>query len=156
MPYTEAVILETFRKAPAFPLTTVRKVTDDLNLSEGYMLPAGTLLMSNIYHTQMNERFWGDPEVFRPERFIPGEDGKGIHSVIEKKKAVVPFNVGKRACPGEPLVMDVVFLFVVKFFQMFHVSPFPENAVADFTSSDPILMTAKPYRVIALERNQNK
>lgn len=154
MPYTEAVILETFRKAPAFPLTTAHEVTEDLNLTSGYKLPTGTLLISNIYHTQMNEKFWGDPEVFRPERFIPGEDGNEIHTIPEKKAAVVPFNVGKRACLGEPLALDVIFLFVVKFFQTFHVTPFPENAVADFTSSEPILMKAKPYQVVAHERNQ--
>ena len=40
---------------------------------EGYSLPEGTCVYFNIYNALHNKEHWGDPEVFRPERFLTPE-----------------------------------------------------------------------------------
>jgi methyl farnesoate epoxidase/farnesoate epoxidase len=47
---------------------------------------------------------WGDPEVFRPERFLDA-DGRFI-----KDEFMVKFGAGKRVCFGETLARNMLFL----------------------------------------------
>ncbi len=40
----------------------------------------------------MNKEFWGDPYVFRPERFL----NENNEILVEKAARVIPFGAGKR------------------------------------------------------------
>ena len=57
----------------------------------GYFFPKNTTVISNIYRVHNNPKVWGDPENFRPERFL-SEDGKKI----VKNENLIPFSAGKR------------------------------------------------------------
>jgi methyl farnesoate epoxidase/farnesoate epoxidase len=59
---------------------------------------------------------WGDPEVFRPERFLDS-NGKFV-----KDEWMINFGSGKRYCVGESLSKSVLFLFFATFFQEFSIS----------------------------------
>lgn len=48
-----------------------------------------TLVYTSIYGVHFDKKIWGDPEVFRPERFINSE-GK-----LVKKDYSIPFGAGK-------------------------------------------------------------
>ncbi len=115
MPYTEAVILETSRMCSMLPMGILHELLDDLEV-EGYKFPKGLILLPNMYHCHFNKEVWTDPEVFRPERFF-GKEGEQL------KEHVIPFQVGKRQCAGEPLAKDMLFIYVTKIFQLFVVSP---------------------------------
>ncbi len=115
MPFTEAVILETFRMSSYTPIGAIHKLSDNLEI-ENWKFPKGLLLIPNMYHCHYDKRVWGDPEVFRPERFL-GESGQSL------KEHVIPFQLGKRQCLGEPFAKDIIFIFVTKMFQMFNVKP---------------------------------
>lgn len=155
MPFTEAVILETFRIRPAFPLTSPHMLTQDVEMF-GYNLPKGLILLSNMYHAHHDKNVWGDPEQFRPDRFLGSQESQSEIGNADAglKNHVIPFNLGKRYCLGAPLAQDVMFLFVVKLFQVFHVC-LPETTRAMQPGFDEpseggggVLLTAKPFKVL--------
>lgn len=54
----------------------------------GYQIPADTMMVTNLYGMHMDEKLWGDPENFRPERFL---DHRGN---LKKKDYSLPFGLG--------------------------------------------------------------
>nr|XP_034346496.1 cytochrome P450 1A1 isoform X2 [Arvicanthis niloticus] len=91
LPYLEAFILETFRHSSFLPFT--------------------------IPHREL----WGDPNEFRPERFLTPSGTLDKH-LSEK---VILFGLGKRKCIGETIGRLEVFLFLAILLQQveFNVSP---------------------------------
>jgi len=51
--------------------------------------------MVNLWSVHMNQDHWGDPEAFRPERFLD-DQGK-----LLKNEHLIPFGIGKRSCLGK-------------------------------------------------------
>ena len=56
---------------------------------------AGTFLMPNIYLAHRRPETYPDPERFRPERFLDGQEPGGY--------SWLPFGGGVRRCPGASL-----------------------------------------------------
>ena len=70
LPLTEAVILEASRIATLVP-DTPRQVTPGPPLKYGkYVLKEGDFVVFSIFCLHMDPQTWGDPSVFRPERFL--------------------------------------------------------------------------------------
>ncbi|CAG7722119.1 unnamed protein product, partial [Allacma fusca] len=80
---------------------------------------------SNIYGCLKSQEIWGDPEVFRPERFL-GPDGKSV----VRHKAMLPFSTGRRSCIGKSLAQDEIFLMLANLIQQFCVT-LPEDMTAN-------------------------
>ncbi|CAH1793449.1 unnamed protein product [Owenia fusiformis] len=115
MPFTEATILEVMRTQPIAPLVNSRHSSDQPTQFKGYVLPPRTMIIANMYALMNDPDHWVDPEIFNPLRFI-GEDGKVI-----KDSYMLPFSIGKRQCPGEPLARMELFLFFVGILQKFRI-----------------------------------
>jgi cytochrome P450 len=69
MPYIRAIILEVMRHAPIIAPPPPRRATYEVEYGN-YRIPAGTCLFFNLYPVFHEKSYWGDPEVFRPERFF--------------------------------------------------------------------------------------
>lgn len=80
----ESSIRETLRINPVAPLGVAHRATVDTTLG-GYYIPEDTLVLANLYAMNHDSQVWGDPEVFRPERFV--EDGV--------KDSTLVFGIGK-------------------------------------------------------------
>jgi cytochrome P450 len=115
MPYTEALIAETHRYASITAQGVSHRSLKDQEF-KGYMIPQNTLIIPNVYHIHHDPVVWGDPENFRPERFL-SPDGK----TFKKNDALIPFSVGRRQCLGEALARDSLFLFSTNLFQRFTI-----------------------------------
>ena len=85
----------------------------------------------------MDPEYWGDPESFRPSRFLI-KDGDSFK--LEKKEQFVPFGFGKRVCMGENMAKAELFLFVTGILKRMivkkpkdHPIPDPKNIHFGFT-----------------------
>lgn len=126
LPYTEACIREIMRLETLVPSSIPHKTVCDTKLA-GWDIPKDTLALPGLYAFHNDADLWGDPENFRPERFI-GPDGK-LDLKLDKS---LPFGAGKRLCAGETFARNTLFLFISAFFQNFDISlpvgePFPSR-----------------------------
>ncbi|KAK7507572.1 hypothetical protein BaRGS_00001507 [Batillaria attramentaria] len=112
LPYTEATIYEVLRYGTIIPFALPHATTCDTTLN-GYDIPEGTVVLVNLYSIYMDEELWGDPDNFRPERFLT-EDGELDRSKVEQ---VTPFSLGRRRCVGEFLARMELFLFFTTMMQ---------------------------------------
>ena len=95
----------------------------------------GTSVMTGIYEIMHDTEYWGDPEAFRPDRFIDPETGK--YRSLER---LVPFGFGKRICIGNNLAQNELYLFLAAFLQKFNFTdPTPDTLepVAGFVLGCP-------------------
>lgn len=119
MPYLQAVVKETLRAHPPGPLLSwARLSTDDVQLSNGMVVPAGTTAMVNMWGITHDENVWAEPEVFRPERFVEADvDVRG------SDLRLAPFGAGRRVCPGKNLGLVTVGLWIAKLVHDFEWGP---------------------------------
>jgi len=114
----------------------------------GYSLPKGLFLIPNLCYLHMNEGVWGDPQNFRPERFLNSDN-----SQVVRNENLQAFQGGKRVCIGEAVAKDALFLVVVKLFQAFKISTDPDNPEPSFEPDVGLALMPKPYKVKLESRN---
>ncbi|KAF8653915.1 hypothetical protein HU200_062052 [Digitaria exilis] len=107
--YLQAVIKEVLRLHPPGPLLSwARLATSDVHVG-GYLVPAGTTAMVNMWAITHDPAVWSDPEEFKPERFMAGSsDAADEFSVMGSNLRLAPFGSGRRSCPGKSLAMATV------------------------------------------------
>ena len=91
--YLDAVVTESLRVRPVVPDIT-RKLVTDVTIGEGdrqLQLPAGTFVDPAIYLTLRSPKYYADPLVFRPERFVGQRPDPNVW---------IPFGGGTRRCLG--------------------------------------------------------
>ncbi|XP_012346799.1 methyl farnesoate epoxidase-like isoform X2 [Apis florea] len=113
LPYLKAVIAEVSRLANIGPTSIPHRAVKDSTLL-GFEIKKNYTLLANLKSVHMDKEHWGDPEVFRPERFID-EKGDFIND-----SWLMPFGLGRRKCLGETLAKNTVFLFVACMLQRLH------------------------------------
>jgi cytochrome P450 len=97
LPYTRAVINETLRLYPPAYVTgreAIRATTVG-----GVRIPKRHIVLVSMYTTHRDPRFFPEPDVFLPERWVDG---------LEKrlpKAAFIPFGLGSRKCVGASFAM---------------------------------------------------
>jgi cytochrome P450 len=90
--YTRAVFEETVRLYPPVPLLARQALRDET--IRGRSVPAGSLVMVVPWLLHRHRKFWGKPDHFIPERFLPE------NAQFRVRHAYVPFSVGPRICAG--------------------------------------------------------
>ncbi|KAF2283783.1 hypothetical protein GH714_015222 [Hevea brasiliensis] len=78
----------------------------------GYDVPKDTMLLINAWAIHRDPEVWDDPESFKPERIL--ENGAGIDSC-----KILPFGMGRRACPGIGMANRVIGLTLGSLVQCF-------------------------------------
>lgn len=93
-PYVDAVCREVLRFHPVIPIVG-RRVRAPFRLGS-LELPVGVTVAPSIHLAHRRLESWGDPDVFRPERFLEREPSP---------YAYFPFGGGARRCLGRELAM---------------------------------------------------
>ncbi|KAL2343592.1 hypothetical protein Fmac_004877 [Flemingia macrophylla] len=90
LPYLQNVILEALRLYPPAPLLLPHYSSEEFSIG-GYTIPRDTIVLINAWTIHRDPEIWSDDaECFKPERFEKeGEANK-----------MLPFGLGRRACPG--------------------------------------------------------
>lgn len=146
LPYLQAIISETFRLCPAAPMLVPHMSSDDCTIG-GYNVPRGTLLLGNAWAIHRDPKVWDDPTSFKPGRFEGG--------AVEGHK-LLPFGLGRRACPGAGLAQRVVGLTLGSLIQCFEWKRVSEELV-DMTEGIGLTMPkAEPLEVMCKARDITK
>ncbi|XP_049962656.1 methyl farnesoate epoxidase-like [Schistocerca serialis cubense] len=138
MPYTEAVLMEIQRRVNTAPTSVAHRAVCDTELF-GYKIPKGTTILVSIWSVHMDKQHWGDPENFRPDRFI-GKDGKIKHDTW-----FLPFGLGRRRCLGEGLARSTMFLFFSTVLHSFSISVPAAHPVPSLDGYDGVTLSPKPF-----------
>jgi Cytochrome P450 len=109
------------------------------------LLQDSTVIIS-LFGVLCDPDHWGDPEVYRPERFLDS-NGKFV-----KDEWLINFGIGKRFCIGESMARSILFIFFATFLHEFSVS-IPEGDPRPTTMPQPGFTTAPyPYRMKLQQR----
>ncbi|OQV14480.1 Cytochrome P450 2B19 [Hypsibius exemplaris] len=141
LPYTDAVTIEIHRITSFVPFGISHCTTEEVKF-EQYTIPKGTEIWPVQCNHFMNPKIWGDPETFRPERFI-GKSGELLHSLADE---VQPFSVGRRACLGESLARNEIFTFFSTILQNFTLT---SEVVPSAEARISPVLTPPTFRLIA-------
>ncbi len=142
VPYTDATLMEVQRLACVAPASIPHIASERIEI-EGYEIKKGNIVFFNIHAVHMDPDYWGDPEVFRPERFLNSNH----------RDRLIPFGIGKRVCMGESLSRAEYFVFAAMILQQLKITcsrnypkPDPSDDVAGLTR------VPKPFHVNIVAR----
>nr|ARA91628.1 cytochrome P450 monooxygenase [Pieris rapae] len=148
LPYTEACLREIMRTDTLVPLGIGHRSVTETKL-DGYTIPENTSVSVSLVSLNSAKSVWGDPENFRPERFI--KNGK-LDVSLDKS---LPFGAGRRLCAGETFARQGMFLTMAMFMHSFHVSTVDGKPLKDRSERIQGLITTRPeFWVRVTPRNQ--
>ncbi|KAJ7118254.1 cytochrome P450 [Mycena epipterygia] len=115
LPYVSAVVKEVLRWKPSGPIGVPHflSVEDEYR---GYTIPAGSVIIGNVWAIFQDEEMYPDPSAFKPERFL--RDGKPNPDVRDPQAA---FGFGRRICPGRHLAMSSVWITIASILAVFDI-----------------------------------
>ncbi|KAK9302697.1 hypothetical protein QLX08_005417 [Tetragonisca angustula] len=145
LPYLKAVLAEVSRLANIGPTSIPHRAIMDSNLL-GFEIKKNYTLLANLKSVHMDKEHWGDPEVFRPERFID-ENGEFISD-----SWLIPFGLGRRKCLGETFAKNTVFLFVVCLMQKLHFMLPSNHPTPCLQGVDGFVIAPPVMDIIAVQR----
>ena len=103
----QAFIFEVMRIRPIIPLGVPHKTIADTEIA-GHKIKKNVNVLMSIGSCLMDKETWGDPQVFRPERFLDANNKFNP----KPNYFFVPFGGGRRVCLGEKLATANSFLTV--------------------------------------------
>ena len=113
LPYTRAFIDEVLRLyPPAFLMVRVARAADDIL---GHRIAPGTVISISPWVMHRHRAYWTEPEVFDPERFLPGATPPDRYSYL-------PFGAGPRICIGAQFALTEAVLVLARLMQSFHLT----------------------------------
>lgn len=148
MPYLSAVILETQRISNIGPFTLPHRALENTAIG-GYTVPKDSTVLMSIYSVHMDKKYWKNPEMFLPERFI---DNNGA---FHPNSHVIPFGIGHRRCLGETLAKNSLFIFAAVLLQYFHVLPVPDQSEPTTKPQAGLTLIPHPYNAIFKKRRDH-
>jgi cytochrome P450 len=135
--YLGQIMNESMRIYPA--VYTLGRECVERDEIDGYTIPKGSVMLLSVLAVHHDERYWPDPEVFRPDRFA-GE---------YPRQAFLPFATGKHVCIGNNFALAEMAVVIAMIAQRFRLEPgddLPVEARANVT-----LIPAReiPLRLVA-------
>ena len=148
LPYLFACLAESMRYRTIGPFGLPHKASEDAEVG-GYLIPAETQVLGNIYSIHHDPRYWDTPDEFIPERFMPQEDGS--MSAALTGPAYLPFGTGHRRCPGRRFAETTVWLHITR---MLHKLRFetPDGTPLSEDEVFGLAISPKPYSLRATRR----
>lgn len=120
--YTRLILAEAMRLYPPAWIIA-RRVIAPYEVG-GYVLPAKTIVVMSPYITQHDARFYPQPDVFDPQRWVPAVEAE------RPKFAYFPFGGGARQCVGEGFAWLESTLTLATLAQRWHMRLVPGHPIA--------------------------
>ncbi|KAJ7862995.1 cytochrome P450 [Mycena leptocephala] len=117
LPYVSAIVKEVLRWRNATPIAIPHYLAvDDEYL--GYRIPAGSIVIGNVWAILHDENVYPDPQSFKPERFLL--DGKLNPAITDPETAA--FGFGRRICPGRHLAASALWIVVASILSTLNIN----------------------------------
>ncbi|XP_061389529.1 probable cytochrome P450 313a4, partial [Musca vetustissima] len=143
MTYMDMVINETMRVLTPIPFVG-RQNSQDINLSNGIVVPAGVNILINIFTMHRRKDIWGPKaDVFDPDNFLPS-NMEGKHPY-----AFIPFTKGIRSCIGWKYALMSMKVTLAKLLRNFKFST--DFQYADLEFDYTITLNLKHVPVLRIE-----
>lgn len=145
LPYLEATIMEVHRFCSLMPFSFLHS---SLNSTEvlGHKIPKGATIIENLYAVHHDPKLWGDPENFRPERFLDAEGH------VIKPEYLIPFSTGARLCFGEAIAKIQLFLIFSCVLQRFTFQVPPNTPRPSLDPNVSLTLIPQPYSLLVQSR----
>ncbi|XP_045089370.1 cytochrome P450 89A2-like [Aegilops tauschii subsp. strangulata] len=146
MRYLKAVVLEGLRRHPPAHFLLSHAAPTEASL-DGLRVPAATSVNFSVADVSLDEEVWGQPEEFRPERFLDGGEGAGVDLTGSREIRMMPFGAGRRICPGLGLAMLHLEFFVANLVRRFEWSAAEDGGGVDLAERPEFTVTMeRPLR----------
>ncbi|KAB8229258.1 hypothetical protein ETB97_000985 [Aspergillus alliaceus] len=133
--YIAALVRECLRYFTVLRLALPRTSIRDINYN-GSTIPKGTVFFLNSWACNMDPEVWGDPEEFRPERWLEQPDAP-----------MFSYGIGYRMCAGSLLANRELYLIFMRTINSFRIEPYDEiDWHPIYGNSDPTSLVAIPKR----------
>ena len=104
--YLRACLDESLRLNPPVGGVLPRETLHHGITIAGNFFPAGTDLGVSLYALQRQEKYFSQPEVYEPSRWIAGDEGvpkQDGEAFTATAEAFAPFSLGPRGCPAKAM-----------------------------------------------------
>ena len=120
--YARAVIAESMRLYS--PAWTMGRRALEAHAFGGYEIPKGSLVLTSQWVVHRDARWWPEPLLFRPERWLAPDPGSRIPDPGTRPKyAYFPFGGGNRVCIGESFAWTEAILLLATIAQRWSFTP---------------------------------
>ncbi|KAG7087228.1 hypothetical protein E1B28_013209 [Marasmius oreades] len=153
LPYIKALTKEVLRWRPTGPVTIPHASIESDNY-KGYFIPAGAMVIPNVWTMQQDPKIYPEPEKFDPERYVRTPN-LPVHA----------FGFGRRGCPGRRVGEQTLFLEFATIAWALHVSrakdpqtgeDIPLNSDRETGFSPVGLLEPLPFKVSITPRSEER
>ncbi|CAF1489845.1 unnamed protein product [Adineta steineri] len=144
MDYLDMFIRETLRMYPIAPSAISRQNTDDFRIKDFGAVPAGTLIVVDIYNLHYNPDLWGplNTHEFHPERF----------ATKRHPMAWFSFGVGPRNCVGMRFALLEMKMLLVRLLKTYTLIDCGEKTRKPFQELTEMAVIAPKEAIVELQR----
>ncbi|KAJ7251340.1 cytochrome P450 [Mycena rebaudengoi] len=116
LPYVSAIVKEVLRWKPVTPIGVPHAVAVE-DTYRGYRIPAGSIVVSNIWWVFHWLTAYPDPYKFNPDRFLL--NGR-LNPAVRDPSLV--FGFGRRVCPGRYMAQSTLWITVASLLAVFDIT----------------------------------
>ncbi|KAJ8312154.1 hypothetical protein KUTeg_009527 [Tegillarca granosa] len=149
LPYVSATIMEVMRSAVIVTKLTPREAKENTTL-QGHFVKRGSLVLVDISSVMTDKKYWKEPKIFKPERFLD-EEGN-----IRKSRRCIFFSTDKkrpRSCPGEIFASELTFVSFANLIANFKFIKEDDNDLNDLGIIFRVSNSCRDYRLRAVLRH---
>ncbi|NJR73604.1 MAG: cytochrome P450 [Scytonema sp. CRU_2_7] len=147
LPFTQACIHEIWRHAVYFSTALPHAATRDTSIN-GYFIPKDTPVYVNLYGLTRDPRYWEEPEIFNPRRFL-SKTGEVREELLD---LYYPFGLGKRRCFAEYLGRQEIFIFFANLMHRCKFTKVPGAKLSFESQKGATTLPKQRYQVIVNPR----
>ncbi|KAB5589224.1 O-methylsterigmatocystin oxidoreductase [Ceratobasidium theobromae] len=147
LPYVRCIMKEVLRWIPPVPLGIPHAAVEE-DIYRGYRIPAGSIVMGNVWAITRDPAVYPNPEKFNPDRFL---DGTVPDAPV--------FGFGRRACPGQYFAESSLLLAISHVLLTIHIGMARDASGRDIvpsieTTGDSLLCIPKEFGIKLTPRSK--
>ncbi|KAF5372144.1 hypothetical protein D9758_005118 [Tetrapyrgos nigripes] len=163
LPYVNAIVKEVYRWKPVTPLAIPHLNTEE-DVYKGYRIPAGSIIMPNVWAILYDESKYPNPHIFDPTRFLlkdtdpnTGADKWSINTSVQDPDVAI-FGFGRRICPGKYMAHSTVWVAIASILATFDIGKARDDQGREVEPSYEYVSALgylpKPFKATINPRNQ--